>query len=113
MRLFAGTKFDQPPKCDRCGRLETECDCQKVAGSRLAASAQTARLSLEKRQKGKYVTVIRGLNPDLSDLPALLSQLKSQCGAGGALQDGFLEIQGDQLSKISAALRELGYQVRP
>src|SRR4051812_17574805 len=105
MRLFAGTKFDQPPKCDHCGQPAAECVCPNSAGPgsatiRAAATSQPARLSLEKRKKGKHVTVIRGLSPQLNDLPGLLSQLKSRCGAGGTIQDETLEIQGDQREKI-------------
>lgn len=111
MRLFAGTKFDRPPRCDRCGKLETECECPPLT-NKVAAGSQVARLSLEKRKKGKLVTVIRGLTMKGNDLPALLSRLKSQCGAGGTIQDDSLEVQGEHLERISDALRELGYQVR-
>jgi translation initiation factor 1 len=113
MRLFAGTKFDRPPKCDRCGKLETECECPKLATKLIPPDGQVARLSLEKRKKGKIVTVVRGLSADGNDLTALLSRLKSQCGAGGTLQEDSLEIQGDHLERIGDTLRELGYQVRP
>jgi translation initiation factor 1 len=71
-----------------------------------------ARLTLEKRKKGKVVTVIRGLSAAGNDLPALLSQLKSQCGAGGAVQEDSLEVQGEHVDRIRAALSELGYRVR-
>lgn len=106
MRLFAGTPFDQPPKCDRCGALEPDCKCPPLA------AGQVARLSVEKRKKGKVVTVVRGLAAAKNDLPALLSRLKSLCGAGGAIQEDRLEIQGEHVARISAALRELGYQVK-
>ncbi len=112
MRLFAGTKYDQPPKCDRCGKLEAECVCSPAAGRRLSPSRQVARLKLEKRKKGKLVTVIRGLSAEGNDLSELVSRLKSQCGAGGSVQEDCLEIQGDHRQRISDALRELGYQVR-
>ncbi len=110
MRLFAGTKFDQPPKCDRCGKVQTECICSPHT-RQIAPGSQVARLSLEKRKKGKLVTVIRGLSAKDNDLSGLLSRLKSRCGAGGAIQDDHLEVQGDHLQRISDALRELGYQV--
>ena len=112
MRLFAGTKYDQPPKCDRCGKLEAECVCSPPASRRLSPANQVARLSLEKRKKGKLVTVIRGLNAAGNDLPELLSRLKSQCGAGGTIQNECLEVQGDHRQRVGDALRELGYQVR-
>ena len=113
MRLFAGTKYDQPPKCDRCGKLETECVCSPPASRWLPSSSQVARMSVEKRKKGKLVTVIRGLSAEGNDLSALLSRLKSQCGAGGALHEDYLEVQGDHLQRISDTLREMGYQVKP
>jgi len=112
MRLFAGTKYDQPPKCDRCGKLETECQCSPPARQWIPPASQVARLSMEKRKQGKVVTIIRGLSAAGNDLPALLTRLKSLCGAGGAVQDDRLEIQGDHVERISAILDELGYQVR-
>jgi translation initiation factor 1 len=112
MRLFAGTKYDQPPKCDRCGKPETECQCWPPASRYIPPASQIARISVEKRKKGKVVTVIRGLNAENNDLPSLLSRLKSLCGAGGAIQDDCVEVQGDHQERISAALGELGYQVR-
>jgi translation initiation factor 1 len=112
MRLFAGTPYDQPPKCERCGALEAECICPRLPAVRIAASAQVARLAIEKRKKGKVVTVIRGLPAAENDLPELLSRLKSQCGAGGTIQENSLEIQGEHMDRIRAALTDLGYRVK-
>jgi translation initiation factor 1 len=111
-RLFAGTPYDQPPKCDRCGALESDCTCPPPPAARIPPAQQVARLSLEKRRKGKVVTVIRGLAAAGNDLPALLSRLKSQCGAGGAQQEDSLEIQGEHVERIRALLGELGYRVK-
>jgi len=112
MRLFTGTKFDQPPKCDRCGALESDCACPPLPAARIPPAGQLARLAVEKRRKGKVVTVIRGLLAAGNDLPALLSRLKSQCGAGGTLQEESLEIQGEHIDRIRAALSEMGYRVK-
>jgi translation initiation factor 1 len=112
MRLFAGTAFDRPPKCERCGELETDCKCVPLPVASIAPVKQTARLNVEKRRRGKVVTVIRGLSADANDLPSLLSLLKARCGAGGAIQDDKLEIQGAQVERISALLNELGYVVK-
>jgi translation initiation factor 1 len=106
MRLFAGTKYDQPPKCDRCGALETDCTCPPLP------AGQLVRLVVEKRRKGKVVTVLRGLTPDRNDLPNLLSRLKSLCGAGGAIQEDGLEIQGAHVERIATVLTEMGYRVK-
>ncbi len=116
MRLFAGTQWDRPPRCDRCNELEADCKCPPLpppAPPRIPPEKQTAKLSLEKRQKGKWVTVVAGLAEDGNDLPALLAQLKAACGAGGALKDGRLEIQGDQMSRVRQCLQEIGYRVKP
>jgi translation initiation factor 1 len=112
MRLFAGTPFDRPPKCERCGELETDCRCVPLPAALIAPAKQTARLTVEKRRKGKVVTVIRGLSAAGNDLPSLLSRLKSRCGAGGTIQGDTLEIQGAQVERISTVLNELGYIVK-
>ena len=115
MRLFAGTPWDQPPKCDRCGRLETECECPPAPPpppERSPPATQTARLSAQKRAKGKLVTVIAGLSEPHTDLPALLTQLKNRCGIGGTLRDDEIEIQGHHVDRVRELLRELGYRVK-
>jgi translation initiation factor 1 len=112
MRLFAGTPYDLPPKCDRCGALEADCTCPPPPAPRIAPSEQTARLAVEKRSKGKVVTVVRGLPEVGNDLPELLTLLKSKCGAGGTLAAEGLEIQGKHLERVRAALSELGYRVK-
>ena len=111
-RLFAGTPFYQPPTCDRCGELEENCNCPPPAPPRIPPNEQTARLAIEKRKKGKFVTVVRGLPAEGNDLPELLTQLKTACGAGGTLKDELLEIQGKHLERVAYTLRSAGYQVK-
>ena len=78
-----------------------------------AAASQTAQIWRDrKRRRGKTVTVIGGLRHDPATLEALLRTLKQQCGAGGALKDGELEIQGDHRERIAAALTALGYKIK-
>ena len=112
-RLFAGTKFDRPPHCDRCDRPEDECTCPPPEPEtivRIAPEKQTARLAVEKRKMGKWVTVIRDL--DAADLPDLLVRLKSKCGAGGSLQENAIEIQGRHLDRVRDELKSVGYRVK-
>jgi len=114
-RLFAGTKFDRPPECDRCGRLEEECECpppEPEPPTYLAPEKQTARLAVEKRKRGKTVTVIRGLAAKDNDLPTLLTKLKTSCGAGGTLQDDSIELQGKHMERLRVELKAIGYQVK-
>lgn len=79
-----------------------------------SASQQIARIARDrKRRAGKTVTVISGLRHDPATLEALLKTLKTQCGAGGTLKDGELEIQGDHRERAAAVLTSLGYKVKP
>lgn len=112
MRLFEGTPWDRPPRCDNCGELEEQCTCPPPAPERIPPGKQTARIAIEKRRKGKVVTVVRGLSAQGNDLPELLSQLKLFCGAGGTLKDEELEIQGRQLEKVREKLEKIGYRVK-
>lgn len=114
MRLFEGTPFDRPPTCERCGELESVCTCPPVPApppQRIAPEKQTAKVAVEKRQKGKQVTVVRGLSAYGNDLPELLTRLKTSCGAGGTVKDESLEIQGNHVERIRQVLREIGYRV--
>ncbi len=112
-RLFAGTPWDRPPTCDRCGRPEAECNCPPPAVEpvRLAPETQTARLKLEKRPKGKVVTTVAGIDPVGIDLDDLAARLKSRCGTGGTLKQGTIELQGDHLAAAEAALKALGFKI--
>ena len=73
---------------------------------------QTAHLTIEKRKRGKTVTVIRELASHGNDLPGLLTILKNKCGAGGSLHDDHIEIQGNQLERIRTELQQIGYKVK-
>ncbi len=113
-RLFAGTEWDRPPKCDQCGKLEGECTCPpKIVEKKLMPpESQTARLRLEKRPKGKHVTTVCGLDPEGNDLAALAARLKEMCGTGGTVKNGVIELQGDHLVAAESALRESGYRTK-
>ena len=113
MRLFEGTKFDRPPRCERCGELEDDCQCPPLPPPTIPPSKQTARIAVEKRKKGKTVTVIRGLPEVGNDLPDLLTTLKNACGAGGTLKDEVIEIQGKQLDRVKQVLLQIGFKVKP
>ena len=112
MRLFEGTPFDRPPRCERCGELEENCTCPPEPPPRIPPQKQTARLGVEKRKRGKYVTVIRDLPPAGNDLPGLLTQIKNTLGAGGTLKEDVIEIQGTHLERVREVLTALGYKVK-
>ncbi|MCB9851403.1 MAG: translation initiation factor [Phycisphaerales bacterium] len=109
--LFDGTPLERPVTCQVCERPVEQCACPKgVAGEVLLPKDQPARVGREKRRKGKTVTTITGLDPAASDLNAILSKLKSACAAGGTINDGVIEIQGDHRERAMTLLRDLGYR---
>jgi len=112
MRLFEGTEFDRSPTCERCGELEKLCQCPPEPAPKLDPSKQTARMSVEKRKKGKTVTVVRGLPAEGNVLPELLKKLKAACGAGGTLKDEELEIQGNNLDRVRDELKKIGFRTK-
>ncbi|HAA67914.1 MAG: translation initiation factor [Pirellulales bacterium] len=112
MRLFEGTAWDRPPRCDRCDELEENCQCPPPGKTLTPPAKQTARLALEKRKRGKLVTTIRGLPPEENELPDLLTQLKDACGAGGTLKDDWIELQGDHRPRVRELLARIGYRIR-
>jgi translation initiation factor 1 len=59
---------------------------------------------------GKTVTVVRGL--PAGDTAAVATDLKRLCGAGGAVKDGAVELQGDHREKVAARLESRGYRVK-
>jgi translation initiation factor 1 len=98
--------------------LEDTCRCPPIHLPKSAARPdkkshkKTVRLAVERRKKGKVVTVIRGLAARDTDLAVLLSQLKNQCGAGGTLDGDILELQGNHLDRLRTLLGDVGYVVR-
>lgn len=78
-----------------------------------AAGAARVRVGREVAGRGgKGVSVISGLPLAAGDLEALATRLKKLCGAGGAVKDGRIEIQGDHRDRLVAELVKLGYDAK-
>ncbi len=78
-----------------------------------AASAAKVRVGRETSgRSGKGVTVVTGLPLTAPDLEALATRLKKLCGAGGAVKDGVIEIQGDHRDRLVQQLQKLGYEAK-
>ena len=113
MRLFEGTKWDVPPRCDRCEELVADCKCPPLPepANIVDPGTQKLKIQVERRKRGKVVTVIRGVADD--DARAkLLTDLKNVVGSGGTIREDTLEIQGDHVDTISQTLAQRGYQIR-
>jgi translation initiation factor 1 len=61
---------------------------------------------------GKGVTVISGLTQDAAQLEELAARLKRLCGAGGAVKNGRIEIQGDHRDRLVAELCRQGFAAK-
>jgi translation initiation factor 1 len=84
-------------------------DSLKAAAGRAGGPVRVRRETSGRR--GKTVTVVRGLPG--ADLAAVCADLKKRCGAGGAVKDGDVEIQGDHRDTIVARLLEQGFAAKP
>lgn len=79
----------------------------------LSPARQNLRIQASRSgRKGKTVTVVSGFQHSPDRLAQLLKQLKTQCGSGGTLKDGTIEIQGDRRSQLLEILTKLGYEAK-
>jgi len=80
-----------------------------------ADAGQRARVRVGRElagRGGKGVSVITGLPLAEAQLESLATQLKKLCGAGGAVKNGSIEIQGDHRDRLVEALQKLGYEAK-
>jgi translation initiation factor 1 len=80
-----------------------------------AMSAKEAKVRVGREvsgRGGKGVSVISGLPLTPAELEELAARLKKLCGAGGAVKDGVIEIQGDHRDRLVSELQKLGYAAR-
>ena len=87
---------------------------QTVSHARsLPPQQQTAYLHRESGGRGgKVVSVVKNLVLAEEDLKALAKKLKQECGTGGTVKDGLIEIQGEHRQKMAEVLQKLGYKVK-
>jgi translation initiation factor 1 len=99
--------------CPTCRRPVRECVCQANARAAVPAGDGVVRVSREtKGRGGKAVTVVKGVALDAAALATLGKELKTQCGTGGTVKDGVIEIQGDHIDRVMAALQVKGHKVK-
>lgn len=79
------------------------------------ATRATARVRVGREvagRAGKGVTVVSGLTLDAAQLEELATRLKRLCGAGGAVKNGRIEIQGEHRDRLVAELCRLGFEAK-
>lgn len=101
-------------QCPDCRHPKAQCCCQANADeARLAMLDGVVRIRRETSgRKGKGVTTISGVPLAETELKALAKQLKQQCGTGGALKEGIIEIQGDHRDQLKMLLEKKGFTVK-
>ena len=100
--------------CPACGLPTADCRCslQFVRGEPLPARI-VAKLRIERTGRaGKTVTVVYDLPRNPPFLKELVSELKRACGAGGAVVENTVEIQGDLRDRIRDVLAKRGWTVK-
>ncbi len=79
----------------------------------LSPRQQTAYLHRDSKGRGgKSVTLIKNLVLSEDDMKSLAKRIKQDCGVGGTVKDGVIEIQSEQREKIASILQKLGYKVK-
>jgi translation initiation factor 1 len=100
--------------CPKCGWPIRDCKCSsQFAKDQPIPAKIVAKLRVEKSGRGgKTVTVVYDLPSNQAFLKELASELKRACGAGGAVIEDTVEIQGDLRDRIRAALQKKGWTVK-
>ena len=79
----------------------------------LPPQQQTAYLHRESGGRGgKVVSIVKNLTLTEADLKSLGKKLKQECGTGGTVKDGMIEIQGEHRKRMAEVLEKLGYKVK-
>lgn len=74
---------------------------------------RTVILALDtKGRKGKSVTLVSGLQHNPDTMKEIARLLKEQCGTGGTVKGGTIELQGDQRGRAAEQLRNMNYVVK-
>ncbi|MFC7069320.1 translation initiation factor [Halobaculum lipolyticum] len=77
----------------------------------LDRAQQVLSIRVERRTYNKPVTVIEGFDPEAVDMKALGTEIKRAMGAGGTVDGGTIEVQGDHEERVRDLLVERGFEI--
>ena len=97
--------------CPECKQPVANCSCKKNK-SRPSRDGIVRVQRETKGRKGKGVTLITGVPLADDALKTFAKKLKQRCGAGGAVKDGVIEIQGDHRDLLVEELSKEGWKVK-
>ena len=96
--------------CPDCRQSIGQCLCNAQA---IPKTDGVVRVSLQSKGRGgKSVTLVKGLPLGALELAALAKQLRLACGTGGTVKDGVVEVQGDHVATVMAALQKQNHVVK-
>ena len=99
--------------CPECNQALTECQCNEIKRNRLPETDGVVRVSRQtKGRKGKGVTLVVGIPLPEGELKSFAKRLRTQCGTGGTVKDGVIELQGDQCAFLLQELPKNGWLVK-
>ena len=98
--------------CPDCKRPRAKCGCADARRMEVKGDGNVRVRRETNGRGGKTVTTITGLAMNQIELQVLLKDLKRVCGAGGAVKDGILEIQGDHCDLILRDLSNRGIKAK-
>ena len=97
--------------CPDCRQPLDACRCRRT--TQAPPGDGVVRLGLEtKGRKGRGVTTITGIDLEQDALKKLTRHFKQQCGSGGSVKNGVIEIQGDHREKLVRLLQNDGWTVK-
>jgi len=103
---------DEGALCPECKRPKAKCGCAGVRKLEVKGDGNVRVRRETNGRSGKTVTTIAGLAMNQVELQALLKDFKRVCGAGGAIKDGTIEIQGDHCDRILGELGRRGIKAK-
>jgi translation initiation factor 1 len=86
-----------------------DCRCAAQAATQVLGDGKVRVSRSSAGRGGKTVTLVVGLPMTVAELDACAKRLKAACGSGGTAKDGRIEIQGDHVERVMAALHAMGH----